>query len=166
MFLAFFSVFVMLRTAGASSSDHRRLKGEPFPYSVSNIRASSFEAASSVISYFTSFVQAKPASTIQLQANLASGYVVVANYVDSGCQALSYADYYPLNNCYLESGQYKMWTATATDYVSSIYSDAKCQNLVSTLPTVPYTDACADSGKKYVSTTKTIPSITPVVFQT
>jgi hypothetical protein len=137
----FFSIMAVMYIAAASSSDHKRLKGEPFSGSVS-----------------------KAASTIELQEDLLNGYVVTASYVDSGCNALSSADSYLLNNCYKEDGKYRKYTATLTSIILSTYSDAKCQSLLTTVPD-SYKDTCVSSGKRYVSPTKSIPSVTPVALQ-
>lgn len=142
MFRVLFSVLAVLNIAAASSSDHRRLKGEPLLESVS-----------------------QKTSTIDLQDSVISGYVVTATYVDSGCTALGSADSYLLNTCFKESGKYTMYTATATSILTSTYSDAKCQTVVSSLPSVPYSDACSQMAKKYISKTTTVPSVTPVAVQ-
>jgi hypothetical protein len=141
MFRMFFSVMAVMYIAAASSSEHKRLKGEPFSGSVS-----------------------KAASTIELQETFLDGYVVTASYVDSGCSALSSADSYLLNNCYKEDGKYRKYTATATSIILSTYSDAKCQSLLNA-ETDSYKDTCVSSGKKYVSPTKSVPSVTPVALQ-
>jgi hypothetical protein len=142
MFRMLFSVLAVMHVAAASSSDHKRLKGEPFAGSVS-----------------------KAATTIELQETFLDGYVVTANYVDSGCSALSSATSYLLNNCYKESGKYSRYTATATTIILSTYSDAKCQTLVSAASPESYQDTCDSSVKRYVSKTREVPSVTPVALQ-
>jgi hypothetical protein len=145
MFRVLFSVLAVLNIAAASSSDHRRLKGEPLLESVS-----------------------QKTSTIDLQDSVISRYFVSATYVDSGCTALGSADSYLLDTCFKESGKYTMYTATATSILTSTYSDAKCQTVVSSLPSVPYSDSCSQMAKKYIIKTTTVPSVpsvTPVAVQ-
>ena len=94
---------------------------------------------------------------------LLTGNIFFGRYSDDACTSVAFLEVNPLNVCInVGSAIYEKYTATASTYDVSTYSDAACTTVVKTSTMTSYDTSCSDSVMTYVSTSSVVSSVTPM----
>ena len=94
------------------------------------------------------------------------GYLILADYSDTSCSAVEFAEVYLLNACVQDTynkGNYR-YTATTSSYDVTLYSDTACTTVIKTSVAKPYTGACTNSRKVSVSSSGSVSSTGPLAY--
>ena len=113
-----------------------------------------------------SFQQPYPKESLLVSTTSLTGYLVLARYNDPACMQLLIAAAAILNTCTASDspeGAYRKVTATATDHLSTFYSDKECTKVTETEEAMPYTSGCTDGGLAYVNANGALTSSSAIV---
>lgn len=105
--------------------------------------------------FIQSFQQLYQKESLMVSTTSLTGYLITVGYDDAGCTKLRTAVAAILNTCTAEevsSDRYSKLTATATDYVTTYYSDRECTKVTDTTLSTTYSSGCTGYRQTYINT--------------
>ena len=89
-----------------------------------------------------SFQQPYPQESLLVSTTSLTGYLMIAIFTDTTCTKIQSALAQLLDACIEVSSGYQKLTTTATDYITTYYSDKECTMVTSTDAPAPFTSGC------------------------